>query len=198
MSLAAMEAELQAEGSRDLRPHRGHLQEAAPSCRTSSSSSRSRGETGSTQQQKALRQAARRDHRRGEERSRSTTTASRAWSSSSTASTSKLVGLEGQLMRLAETYGVPRAGLHRRVLRQRARPDLARPRQRADGARLGARSSSTRRARIEQLRAEIHDARRRDGPRDRRVPPHRQGTCRRASARPARPRRRWSRPTCAS
>ena len=41
-------------------------------------------------------------------RSSSTTTASKPWSTSCTASTSRLVGLEGQLLRLAESHGVDR------------------------------------------------------------------------------------------
>ena len=39
----------------------------------------------------------------------------------------RLIGFEGRLMRLADSYGVPRAAVHLGVLRQRARPDLARP-----------------------------------------------------------------------
>ncbi len=85
----------------------------------------------------------------------------------------KLVGQEGQLMRLAEVLRRAAAGLHRRVFRQRARPDLARPRRRAD-----AQVDPVHQAREEAHRAAARrdpHARLRDGPRDPRVPPHREG-----------------------
>ena len=107
LSLAAMEAELKPQGARDLRPHRRHLQEAAQAA----------GQDGRARaQERAALAPARRSATTScatrssatSSGSRSTTTASRAWSSSSTTSTSACVALEGRLLRLAESYGVPR------------------------------------------------------------------------------------------
>ena len=108
----------------------------------------------------------------------------------------RLVALESRLMRLADSYGVPRQTVHRRVLRQRARPGLDRAHVERRAA-SGASSSSTSAARST-----------RSATRSARSPPRRASRspssaassrpCRRASARRARPRRRWWRPTCAS
>ena len=67
----------------------------------------------------------------------------------------RLVALESRLMRLADSYGVPRQTLHRRVLRQRARPGLDRAHGASGGNASGASSSSTRRATSTTIREEI-------------------------------------------
>ena len=72
-----------------------------------------------------LREAARRDHRRREV-AVAQQQPHREPGRAALRHQQALIGLEGRLMRLADSYGVPRAGLPRRVLRQRARPELAR------------------------------------------------------------------------
>ena len=76
----------QAEGVRHLRPHCRHLQEAAPSAGPPPRAADG-GRGRITPAAEGLRQAPRGDHR-GRQEPRSTTTVSRAWSSSSTRSTS--------------------------------------------------------------------------------------------------------------
>ena len=49
----------------------------------------------------------------------------------------KLLGYEGRLLRLAESYGVHREDFLERISRQRARPQLAPPRRPPEETRLG-------------------------------------------------------------
>ena len=69
----------------------------------------------------------------------------------------RLIGYEGRLMRLADSYGVSAPGIHRRVLRQRARPDLARAhgRQRSQGGWTKF-VKTMKPSRSTQIRTEIH------------------------------------------
>ncbi len=109
----------------------------------------------------------------------------------------RLVGYEGRLMRLAESYGVVARGLPEELPGLRARPALAQPRLEA----LGQGLEEPRRQGQGQGQGDPRQhprARRRDRPRDRRIPQDRALACRRASARRARRRRRWWRRTSAS
>jgi RNA polymerase primary sigma factor len=86
-------------------------------------------------------------------------------------------------------------GLPRRILRQRARPDLARADVRS-GKKNWLKLVNSERHRIDELRAEIHELASVTGLE---IPSSAAScaTSRRASARPGRPKRRWSRPTSA-
>ena len=109
----------------------------------------------------------------------------------------RLVGYEGRLMRLAESYGVAREDFLKNYVGSELDPrwlnrvsklvgqGLEEPDRQGQGPGQGAPLAHSR-------------ARRRDRARDRRVPQDRAQACRRASARRARPRRRWWRRTCAS
>ena len=67
----------------------------------------------------------------------------------------KLVGQEGQLMRLAEIVRRAAPGVHRRILRQRDRPDVARARRRRLARKWGT-FVKNEKTRIEKLRGDIH------------------------------------------
>ena len=109
----------------------------------------------------------------------------------------RLVGYEGRLMRLSESYGVAARGLPEELPGLRARPALAQPRLEA----LGQGLEEPRRQGQGQGQGNP-----RQHPRSSPARPASRSAnsarscrwCRRASARRARPRRRWWRRTCAS
>jgi RNA polymerase primary sigma factor len=107
----------------------------------------------------------------------------------------RLVQNEGRLLRLAESYGVKRDDFLTQYSRA---PSLIRT-----GSKSIANLSAKGWKEFVRIQQHPRDARRDPVPGDRdrhldlRVPPHRATRCRRASARRASPRRKWSRPTCA-
>ena len=110
----------------------------------------------------------------------------------------RLVQNEGKLLRLAESYGVTREEFLQRVSGLRARPELDEVDRQPVGARLEGVRQEREGRRSSDLRAEIQNLATETGDLDRRIPPHRQpGAEGRARSR-ASPRRKWSRPTCAS
>ena len=186
----------QAQGARDLRQHRRHLQEAAQAAGQEGRDAGGERAVQSRQQQKAYDKL--RDEIIGYVKSLSLNNARIESLVEQLYSINKrLVALESRLMRLADSYGVPRQTLHRRVLRQRARPGL----DRAHGERRQPQVGPVHQAR-DAARSTA------SATRSARWPPRRawrspssaasSRPCRRASARRARPRRRWWRPTCAS
>ncbi len=107
----------------------------------------------------------------------------------------RLMGLEGRLLRLADSYGISRTEFLKAYFGSELDPAW-----RQKVAALGVRWTKF----AENDAGQIGDIRQRDRRPGHRDPACRSTTtaassrpCRRASARPARPRRKWSRPTCA-
>ena len=109
----------------------------------------------------------------------------------------RLIGFEGRLLRLAESYGVKRDDFLKRISGHRTRPELAPPRRPLE-AQGWKDFVDDERDTVKDIRARNPEPRRRD--RARRSPNSAASctSCRRASAKRARRRRKWSRPICAS
>ena len=109
----------------------------------------------------------------------------------------RLVGYEGRLMRLSESHGVAREDFLRELPGLRARPALAQPRVASSPPRAGRASSPATRTRSRTCATRSRRSPARPGSRSA-SSARSCRWCRRASARRARPRRRWWRRTCAS
>ncbi len=184
----------EAEGSRNLRQDRRHLQEAAQAAGQEARTA-GRRRTRLAPAAEGLRQAARRNHRRRQiavaqqQPYRKPRRAALRHQQAPDRPRRPPDALGRQLRRAAPA-------LHRRILRQRTRPDLARPHvdQRQE---VGAVRQERAHRRSSNIRGEIHSSR----PRPASKSPSSAASskpCRRASAKPARPRRKWSKPTFAS
>ena len=96
----------------------------------------------------------------------------------------RLVQNEGKLLRLAESYGVRREEFLRAVSGLRTRSELDEVDCQSGGARLEGIRPRTKRTRSATCAPEIQNLATETGDLDRRIPPHRQPWCRRASAKP--------------
>ena len=109
----------------------------------------------------------------------------------------RLVGYEGRLMRLAESHGVVARGFPEELPGLRARPALAQPG--VEALRQGLEEPRRQATRTRSSSTATRSTRSPARPGSRSASSARSCTwCRRASARRARPRRRWWRRTCAS